>query len=260
MGDTGNKKRGKVYFIGAGPGDPDLITVKGRRLIKEADLVLYAGSLVPEEVIACAKDSAKIADSSSMTLDETHKLIMETAGSGGMAARVHTGDPSLYGAIAEQMALLDREGIEYEVVPGVSAAFAAAAAAKLSLTYPGGSQTLIFTRTPGRTPVSEKERLAALAAHGCPMLLYLSAGNTGVMVDELYEGGFSGDTPVVIGYKVGWPEERVIFSSLSGLEQTVTEAGIKRQAVFLVIPRKEGESRSKLYDPGFGHGFRKAKQ
>ena len=156
-----------VYFIGAGPGDPELITVKGSRLIGEADLVLYAGSLVPPAVVAHARPGARVIDSSPLNLAETHALIVETVRAGGMAARVHTGDPSLYGAMREQMRLLDAEGIGYEVVPGVTAAFAAAAAAGLSLTVPERSQTVILTRTPGRTPMPDTEQLRDLARHRC---------------------------------------------------------------------------------------------
>ncbi|RLB13792.1 MAG: cobalt-precorrin-4 C(11)-methyltransferase, partial [Deltaproteobacteria bacterium] len=167
-------KQAKVYFIGAGPGDPELMTVKGQRLIREADLVLYAGSLVPRAVVACAKKGAKVADSSSMTLDQTHALLMETVRRGGTTARVHTGDPSLYGAIREQILLLERDGVEYEVVPGVSVAFAAAARAGISFTLPEITQTLILTRIEGKTPVPEKEHLKKLSAHGCSIAIYLS--------------------------------------------------------------------------------------
>jgi len=257
---TNEKKKGKVFFIGAGPGDPELITVKGQKLIKKAELVLYAGSLVPTEVVICAKESAEIVDSSSMTLDETHALIMKKVNSGGMVARVHTGDPSLYGAVGEQMALLKREGILYEVVPGVTAAFAAAAAAGTPLTAPGGTQTVIFTRISGNTPVPEKERLKDLAAHGSSILLYLSASDPAGMVYELTKAGLPEKTPVVVGHRVGWPDERIFFSSLSSLEKTIKNAGIKRQAVFLVLPENHEKSVSSLYDPAFSHGFRKAEK
>ncbi|RLB37256.1 MAG: precorrin-4 C(11)-methyltransferase [Deltaproteobacteria bacterium] len=251
------QKRGKVYFIGAGPGDQDLITVKGRKRIQEADLVLYAGSLVPVEVVACAKEGAKVVDSSSMTLDQTHSAIMKTVGSGGMVARVHTGDPSLYGAVREQARLLERDGVDYEIIPGVSVAFATAARAAISFTLPENTQTLILTRTGGKTPVPEREQLSDLASHGCSLAIYLSAWNTGGMVQQLLSGGYPGDTPVVVGYRVGWPDEEIFHTTLWDLVRDVKKRGIRRQAVFLVLPGQGRNARSHLYDPAFTHGFRK---
>ncbi|RLB13952.1 MAG: precorrin-4 C(11)-methyltransferase, partial [Deltaproteobacteria bacterium] len=239
------QNRCKVYFIGAGPGDPELITVKGQRLIREADLVLYAGSLVPKEVVACAKKGARVMDSSSMTLDQTHTLIMETVQAGGNVARVHTGDPSLYGALREQVFLLDRDGVEYEVVPGVSVAFAAAARAGISFTLPEITQTLILTRIEGKTPVPARERLKALANHGCSLAIYLSAWDTRTMVEELVSGGYPEDTLVFTGYRIGWPDEAGFFSTLSDLTGEVEKRGIKQQAVFLILPGQERSSFSR---------------
>ncbi len=251
------KSRCQVYFVGAGPGDPELITVKGRKCIQNADLVLYTGSLVPKEIVSCAREDAEVMDSSSMTLTETHSMIVEAVSSGAMVARVHTGDPSLYGAVKEQMVLLDRENIPYEVIPGVTVAFAGAAKARISFTLPEVTQTLIFARMGGRTPVPERERLRSLAAHRCSLAIYLSAGNPAKMVEELLAGGYPEDTPVFVGYRVGWPDELAFFSTLSGLVQDVTNASITRQAVFLVLPGQEDASFSRLYDPRFSHGFRK---
>ncbi|MGE4298287.1 MAG: precorrin-4 C(11)-methyltransferase [Desulfovibrionaceae bacterium] len=246
-----------VYFIGAGPGDPELITVKGSRLIGEADLVLYAGSLVPPAVVAHAKPGARVIDSAPLNLDETHALLVETARAGGMAVRVHTGDPSLYGAMREQMRLLDAEGIGYEVVPGVTAAFAAAATAGLSLTVPERSQTVILTRTPGRTPMPEGERLRDLARHRCALAIYLSAADPDPMVAELRAGGLSAATPVLAAYRVGWPDEATYPTTLGGLCATVREHGLTRQTLFLVLPGEDGAAHfSKLYAPDFAHGFR----
>lgn len=251
------KTKAMVYFVGAGPGDPDLITVKGRKCIQDADLVLYAGSLVPKEVVACAREDAKVVDSSSMTLNETHAMILKTVGSGGMTARVHTGDPSLYGAVKEQMVLLDRDGVSHEVIPGVTAAFAAAAAVRASFTLPEITQTLIFTRIGGRTPVPEQERLSSLAAHGCSLAIYLSTDNPSDVAKELLAGGYADDTPVVVAYRVGWPDEMILHCRISGLSRTVKQAGLKRQALFLVLPGKEKQGPfSKLYDREFPHGFR----
>ena len=252
------KRGSQVYFIGAGPGDPELITVKGHKCIQQADLVLYTGSLVPKEVVACAKENAKVVDSSSMTLNETHVMILETVSSGGTVARVHTGDPSLYGAIKEQMILLDHNGISYEVIPGVTVAFAAAAAAKISFTLPERAQTLILTRLAGRTPVPDRERLRDLARHNTSMALYLSSSDPDGVVKELMAGGYSRDTPVVVAYRVGWPDELLVTTQLSALADVVKETGIHKQAVFLVLPgQKDDPVFSRLYSPEFSHGFRK---
>ncbi|QJB55573.1 precorrin-4 C(11)-methyltransferase [Pseudodesulfovibrio sp. zrk46] len=251
----------KVYFIGAGPGDPELVTVKGQRLISEADLVLYAGSLVPKAIVECAKEGAKVADSAPLNLEETHALMMETIRDGGMVARVHTGDSSLYGAIREQIELLDRDGVEYSVVPGVTAAFAAAASACRSYTVPEVTQTLIFTRLAGRTPVPENEDLRKLAAHGSAMCIYLSAGDPEGIQRELEAGGLIPSTLIVMAYRVGWPEEKVVETTLENLARTARENGFTRQTVFLVLPGQgledAGEAKSLLYDKGFAHGYRK---
>ncbi|HDM78767.1 MAG TPA: precorrin-4 C(11)-methyltransferase [Deltaproteobacteria bacterium] len=247
-----------VYFIGAGPGDPELITVKGQKIIRQADLVLYAGSLVPKEVVSCAKEEARVVDSSSMTLGEIHALIVETVSSGGIVARVHTGDPSLYGATKEQMLLLDKEGIAYEVIPGVTAAFAAAAAAKVSFTVPEKCQSLIFTRLEGRTRVPETEKLEYLAKHRTSMAIYLSASDVEGLQNRLLAGGYPPDTVVVVGYRIGWPDQVVIRTQISNLAESVEKNGIRRQAVFLVLPAQEKESpSSRLYSNDFTHGFRK---
>ena len=247
-----------VAFVGAGPGDPELITVKGKRWIERADLVLYAGSLVPEQVIGYARKDARVVDSSSLTLDETHALIVDTVNSGGLVARVHTGDPSLYGAIREQMILLDREGISYEVIPGVTAAFAAAARAGVSFTIPERCQSLIFTRMEGRTKMPDNERLELLASHQTSMAIYLSAAEARRLQDKLISGGYPPDTPIVVGYRVGWPDEMVFSTRLGCLAGRVKEEGITRQAVFLVLPGQDEEGWvSRLYSKEFSHGFRK---
>jgi precorrin-4/cobalt-precorrin-4 C11-methyltransferase len=248
----------RVYFIGAGPGDPELITVKGARLIGQADLVLYAGSLVPEAVVAGAKPGAKVVDSAPLTLEQTHALMMETVRAGGTVARVHTGDPSLYGAVAEQAALLDRDGIDSAIVPGVTAAFAAAAAARASFTVPEATQSLIITRMAGRTPVPEAERLRTLAAHGCSLAVYLSAGDPEGLQEELLAADLPPDTPVVAARAVGWPNEELARTTVEGLAACARERGFTRQTVYLVLPGEGKEAaRSKLYDPEFQHGYRK---
>ena len=251
----------QVYFIGAGPGDPELLTVKGQRLIGEADLVLYAGSLVPGAVVSCARTGAKVVDSAPLNLEETHALMLETVRAGGMVARVHTGDPSLYGAIREQMALLDRDGVTYSVVPGVTAGFAAAAAARRSYTVPEVTQTLIFTRIAGKTPVPEGEALRKLAAHGSAMCVYLSAGDPEGVQSELLAGGLAASTLVVMAYRVGWPEERVMETELGRLAVTAREQDFTRQTVFLILPGQgaedAGTAKSLLYDENFKHMYRK---
>lgn len=252
------KNQCQVFFVGAGPGDPELLTIKGKRCIEQADLVLYAGSLVPVEVVSCAKDGAKVVDSSPMTLEKTHKAILETVKKGGTVARVHTGDPSLFGAIREQMLLLDRDGITYEVIPGVSAAFAAAAAARISYTVPEVSQSLIITRTAGRTKLPPEQALKSLAKHQSAMAIYLSAAHSEQVQAELLAGGYEGSTPVVVAYRVGWPDEIILKTSLEGLSDAVAKAGIKRQAVFLILPGQGREPvRSKLYSGDFTHSYRK---
>lgn len=244
----------QVWFVGAGPGDPDLITVKGRRIIRSADLVLYAGSLVPQPIVGEAKPGARVEDSAPLSLEQTHAMIMDAVRTGGMVARVHTGDPSLYGAVREQAELLDAEGVAWEVVPGVSAAFAAAAAAKESLTIPGLRQSVILTRAPGRTEVPEK--LRDLAAQGAALAVYLSGGDPGAVARELMAGGLSADTLVVVAHRLGWPGELLKHATLGDLEQAV-EPGMERQTLFLVLPGEAQGARSKLYDAGFAHGFRR---
>lgn len=246
-----------VYFIGAGPGDPDLITVRGRDLVSRADLVLYAGSLVPAEVVACAKPGAQVADSAGLSLDETHALILETVRRGGTVARVHTGDPSLFGSVREQTALLDRDGVPWSVIPGVTAAFAAAARAGVSFTVPEATQSLVITRLHGRTPVPQAERLRELARHRSSVAVYLSADKVSELTAELRLAGLPENTVIVVGHKVGHPQERIIRTTLAGLDADM--AGVTRQAVFLVLPAEEAPVvPSRLYDPAFGHGFRAA--
>jgi precorrin-4/cobalt-precorrin-4 C11-methyltransferase len=250
-------KHPHVAFIGAGPGDPELLTIKAWKTIQQADLVLFAGSLVPREVVSWAGPQARVEDSSSMNLDQTHALLRDTVVQGGLAARIHTGDPSLYGAVREQAILLERDGIDYEIIPGVTAAFAAAARAGVSLTLPEKTQTLILTRMEGRTPVPGAERIRSLAAHGSSLAVYLSAGQTETLVSELQAGGYPADTPAIAAYRVGWPEEQIVRTTVSGLARAVSDNQLSRQVVFLILPGQDSEPAfSKLYDPQFSHGFR----
>ncbi len=247
-----------VYFIGAGPGDPDLITVKGQRLIEEADVMIYTGSLVNPQVLAGAKPDAELYDSAAMTLDEVVALMEQGERKQKQVVRVHTGDPSLYGAVREQMAELDRLGIAYEVIPGVSSFLAAAAAMKREYTLPGVSQTVILTRMEGRTPVPESEQIAKLAAHQATMVIFLSVGRIGQLCEQLRQGGYHEDTPAAAVYKASWKDQKIVCGTLKELAGKVQEAGIRKTALVMVGGFLGDEfEKSKLYDPGFGHEYRR---
>lgn len=249
----------KIFFIGAGPGDPDLITVKGLNIINAADIIIYAGSLVPYRLFENSR-AAKILDSSGLTLEQTHETMTAAWKKGLTVARVHTGDPSLFGTIAEQTRLLEQEGIPFEIIPGVTSAFAAAANAGISFTLPGINQTLIISRASGRTKVPEEQSLEQLAASRSSMAIYLSAGLAEEVKTQLMQAGLEPQTRVVIGWKTGWPEEQLIHTTLKDLTHVVQERGITSQAVFLILPDQEKSSRSSLYHPDFSHGFRKGEK
>ena len=206
-----------VYFIGAGPGDPDLITVKGKRVIEEADRIIYAGSLVNPQILEGAKPEARIYNSASMTLPQVISVMEQGEQEGKITARVHTGDPSLYGAVREQMTELEKRGIQYEVIPGVSSFLAAGAALKREYTLPGVSQSVILTRMEGRTPVPEKESLEELAKHGSTMVIFLSVGQIRELCRRLKKGGYGSDTPAAVVYKASWEDEIVIQGTLRDL-------------------------------------------
>ncbi len=250
--------KGKVYFIGAGPGDPELLTLKAHRLIGQADLILYAGSLVPTSSLTAAKSTAQVVDSSSLTLAQCHERMRQVTFDGGMVARVHTGDPSLYGTITEQARLLEEDGIMYEVVPGVTSACAAAAAAGISFTIPQITQSLVFTRMEGRTPMPEKERIAHFASLGCSMAVYLSAAHAQALQEQA-SSVLPTTTPVLCAYRVGWPEQQLAWTTLDNLAQTVQERSFTRQTLFLLLPGQEAEPTcSRLYAADFTHGWRPA--
>ncbi len=249
----------KVYFVGAGPGDIDLITVKGRQLLDAADCIIYAGSLVnPELLNDC---HAAIHDSSALNLDEIVGIIHKAWQRGGLVVRLHTGDPSVFGAIKEQMTRLDALSIPYAVVPGVSSAFAAAASLKVELTLPEIAQTVIITRQEGRTPVPERERLKNLAVHQTTMLIFLSVGMLSKVVEELREGGYREDTPVAVVERASWINEKIVRGTLATISRLVADEGITKTAmicvgtVFADLPT---QTVSKLYDKHFSHGTRKA--
>ena len=258
---------GDVVFVGAGPGDPGLITVAGREAVAEADVVLYAGSLVNPEVLRWARPGAELHDTAALNLEETTARCLEAARSGRRVVRLHTGDPSLYGAIQEQLAPLEAAGVPCRVIPGVSSAFASAASLRAQLTLPGVSQTVIFTRLGGRTPVPEGESLDRLAGTGATLCVFLSVDRIGEVVAACLAGGRPESTPVAVVQRASWPDERTVTGTLADIAEAVRAAGIGRQAMILVgdvlRPRLEGWEgfdRSRLYDPAFTHGFRKGRE
>lgn len=254
--------KAQVYFVGAGPGAADLITVRGAKLISEADVIIYAGSLVNPDLLEYARADAEIHNSAYMTLEEVLDVMEKAAAGGKTVCRLHTGDPSLYGAIREQMDALNELGISYATCPGVSAAFGAAAALDLEYTLPGVSQSLIITRMAGRTPMPETESIESWAAHGSTMAIYLSAGMPEKLSASLIAGGYSEDTPAAIVYKATWPDEEAYYCTVSELADTAKEHGITKTALIIVgdVIGSKDYDRSKLYDKGFSTGFRKAKE
>ena len=247
-----------VHFIGAGPGAPDLITLRGARLLAEADVIIYAGSLVNPALLEGRKEGCAVYDSASMTLEEVLSVMEQAEGEGKTTVRLHTGDPSLYGAIREQMDQLDRMGVPYDVTPGVSSFSGAAAALNAEYTLPDVSQSVIITRMAGRTPVPEGEALAKMASHGCTMLLFLSTGLLEDVERELMKGGYAPDTPAAIVYKATWPDQKVYRCTVSTLAETAKANHVTKTALITVGGFLGTEyERSKLYDPAFTHGCRK---
>lgn len=250
-----------VHFVGAGPGDVDLITVKGRRLLQEADIVIYAGSLVWDAHLKFCKESCKTYNSASMTLEEVIAVMAEAQRQGLEVVRLHTGDPTLYGAIREQIDCLEQHDIEYRLVPGVSSFTASCAAIKREFTLPNVSQTVIITRMEGRTPVPELEKLELLAAHKCSMAIFLSVQDIDVVVEKLIKGYQRVDVPVAVVYKATWPEQKIILGTLRDIAAKVKANGISNFSQILVGDFIEGEyGRSQLYHPDFTHGFREAQK
>jgi precorrin-4/cobalt-precorrin-4 C11-methyltransferase len=240
-----------VSFIGAGPGDPELITLKAIHRIKAAALIIYAGSLVPQNVFLphTDLDQSKIINSADLTLEETHQLIVDTIKTNGNVARIHTGDPALYGAIYEQMTRLDEIDIDYEIIPGISSAMAAAAALKTEFTVPDGTQTAIFTRIHGKTPVPRQEDLEKLAEHQSTLVIFLSAHKVEEVTKKLSKH-FPLDTPAAIAYRVGWPEQKIIRTNLKNMAANLKKNNITRQALLLVgsaFSEDRHQARSVLY-------------
>lgn len=248
-----------VHFVGAGSGAKDLITVRGAKLLSQADVIIYAGSLVNPELLDYAKPGAQLHNSANMTLEQVIQVMKHAEENNFVTVRLHTGDSSIYGAVREQFDALDALGILYEVCPGVSSFCGAAAALKAEYTLPGVSQTVIISRMSGRTLVPEKENLASLARHQASMVLFLSAGLLEGTQQELLKGGYPPDTPAAIVYKATWPDEQVHHCTVSTLAQTAKEQGISNLALILVGNfLGEGYERSRLYDPSFSTAYRKA--
>ena len=250
-----------VHIVGAGCGAPDLITVRGAKLLARADQIIYAGSLVNPELLSHARPGTPCHDSARLALEEVLELIQAGEEKGWDTVRLHTGDPCLYGAIREQMDALEERGIPYDVTPGVSSFCGAAAAVPAEYTLPGVSQSVIITRMAGRTPVPEREELRSLAAHGATMVLFLSAGMLEEVQGQLLAGGaYREDTPAAIVYKASWPEEAVYRCTVGTLAGTARAHQVQRTALILVGDfLGEDYRRSLLYDPGFSHGFREGK-
>ena len=249
----------QVYIVGAGAGDPELITVKGQKLLQKADVIIYAGSLVNPALLGFAKEGAEIHDSASMTLPEVIETIEKAVAKDLMVVRLHTGDPSIYGAIQEQMDALKKKDIDFEVVPGVSSFLATAAALKQEYTLPGISQTVIITRNEGRTPVPEREKLRSLAAHQATMCIFLSITMLADVVKELMEGGYASSTPIAIVQRASWPEQKIVRATLETIVEEIADKGIDRTAM-IVVSRCLGADYelSRLYAPEFSHMFREA--
>ena len=250
-----------IWFVGAGPGAQDLITVRGQRLLKEADMVIYAGSLVNPVLLDMCKETCEIYNSAFLTLEEVLDHLIRGEREGKKIVRLHTGDPSLYGAIKEQMDALDKEGIEYQICPGVSSFCGAAAALRAEYTLPGISQSVIITRMAGRTPVPERESIRSFASHQATMTIFLSTGMLLELQKELIAGGYSPDTPAAIVYKATWPDEKVYHCTIDSLARTAKENGIKKTALIVVGRILNSEyQRSELYHPDFTTEFRKGRK
>ncbi len=251
-----------VHFVGAGPGAADLITLRGKALLEKADVVIYAGSLVNPQLLEYCKEDCEIYNSARMTLEEVIEVIVQAEAKKADIVRLHTGEPSIYGAIREQIDILEEKGIAYDCCPGVSACFGAAASLHLEYTLPEVSQSLIITRMEGRTKVPEKEQIESFAAHQASMAVYLSTGMLGELSRRLIAGGYPKDTPAALCYKVTWPEEETYLCTVEQLEQTAREHGITRTALVLVgeaIAHQEYE-KSRLYAPDFTTGYREARK
>lgn len=251
-----------IHFVGAGSGAADLITVRGKKYLEEADVVIYAGSLVNPQLLSYTKKECVIYNSARMTLEEVLAVMEESEHQGRTTVRLHTGDPCIYGAIREQMDVLDKKGIAYDYCPGVSAFCGAASALNLEYTLPDVSQSVIITRMEGRTPVPSKESIQSFAAHRATMVIFLSTGMLDELSRRLVEGGYEPDTPAAIVYKATWPDEKKFICTVATLAQTAAENKITKTALMIIgdVVRTSGYERSRLYDPTFDTEFRKAEK
>ena len=248
-----------IYFIGAGPGAEDLITVRGKNLLEQADLIIYAGSLVNPGLLKYAKPDCVIMNSAHMTLEEVIAAMVPAAQAGKLVVRLHTGDPSVYGAHREQIDLLRGYDLDFEIVPGVSSFCAAAAALKAEYTLPNISQSVIITRMEGRTPVPSRQKIADYAQHKATMVIFLSSGMLEKLSEELIKGGYKATTPAAIVYKASWPDEKVVKCTVGTLAESAAQYGINKTALITVGGFLGNEyDRSELYNPTFAHGFREA--
>ena len=249
-----------IHFVGAGSGAPDLITVRGKKYLEEADVVIYAGSLVNPKLLECTKDICTIYNSAKMTLEEVLSVMEKAEAAGKTTVRLHTGDPCIYGAIREQMDVLDEKGIAYDYCPGVSAFCGAASALNLEYTLPDISQSVIITRMEGRTPVPSKESIQSFAAHQATMVVFLSTGMLEELSRRLIEGGYTADTPAAIVYKATWPEQKTFVCTVGTLAKTAAENNITKTALMIIGDTVAAGhyDRSKLYDPEFTTEFREA--
>lgn len=250
-----------VYFVGAGSGAVDLITVRGMKLLEQADVVIYAGSLVNPEILGYAGTGCRIYNSARMTLEEVLEVIEDAEKKEWTTIRLHTGDPCLYGAVREQMDQLEILGISYEVCPGVSSFCGAAAALNMEYTLPDIAQSVVITRMAGRTPVPEKESIPSFAAHGTTMVIFLSTGMLSELSEQLMTGGYEADTPAAIVYKATWPEEKTVICTVGTLAEQAEKEQITKTALIVVgdVVKQSGYTRSKLYDPLFTTEFRQGK-
>lgn len=248
----------KIYFVGAGPGDPELLTIKAKKIIENADIIIYAGSLINTDIIKFAKKGTQVYDSSELTLDEVLRIINKEKSTKKIIARIHSGDPSIYGAIQEQMAWCEKGKIPYEVIPGVSSFCAGAAALKQELTLPGITQTVIITRLCGRTKVPKRENLKALSRIKASLVIFLSVQDIDKVVAQLLFG-YDSDTPAAVAAKASWPDELIIRGTLKDISRKVKNAKIKRQALIFVgnALKRKGFKKSMLYDKNFAHSYRK---
>ena len=251
-----------VHFVGAGSGAPDLITVRGQGLLSEADVIIYAGSLVNPALLDYKKEGCRVYDSAKMTLEQVTDVMRQAEKEGLTTVRLHTGDPCIYDAIREQMDSLEEAGIQYDSTPGVSAFCGAASALDMEYTLPGISQSVIITRMAGRTPMPEKESIESFAAHGATMVIFLSTGMLEKLSGRLIEGGYAPETPAAIVYKATWPDEEKYICTVDTLARTAAEHGITKTALIIVggAVAQSGYERSKLYDPGFATDFREASE